>query len=251
MANELAACQILVVTSLRAVDRRGLGASFVAALGLAAAVLHLPQSSLLAQEEEARVVAARIQRFYAATSGFRMSFQQDYWSAAYRRTTTSRGRLAVLAPRRFRFDYATPPGRIVVSDGDVLTYYEPTDPGAPGQYWSTDADSLSDAIGLLTGAARIEAGYTVALGDPGSALEGCTVLTLRPRMPDASIAVLRLHVSDLPGAEGVVRRISIGDHEGNWNTFTFTDFAFAAVVPASEFAFVPPADARRVVPPTP
>lgn len=199
----------------------------------------------------AEVVAARVQAFYDSTTSVRVDFQQHYWSNVYRRTTTSRGHLTIVRPGRIRFDYTSPSGKVVVSDGSNFTYYEPGDDGAAGQYWIGTADGASSALGFLTGTARIDADYNYSLGehddsDPASS----DVLILRPRRDDPHYVEIRLFVSNAAGTEGVVLRASIRDHENNWNRFDFSSFGFNASIPESTFNYTPPEGSREITPPS-
>ena len=200
----------------------------------------------------AAVVAARVQAFYDSTTTVRVDFQQHYWSNVYRRTTTSRGRLAILRPGRIRFDYTMPTGKVVVSDGETFTYYEPGDDGAAGQYWVGSADGASTALGFLTGTARLDRDYTFSLGasDARSDPPNTDVLVLRPRTDDPHYTEIRLYVSHAESETGVVLRASVCDHENNWNRFDFSGFRFTETIPASTFAYTPPAGSREITPPS-
>jgi outer membrane lipoprotein carrier protein len=233
--------------------------SLLGGAGALAAAALLPQLSpqlgLLgaarAQDEvTAATVASRVQTFYDQTHGLRVNFQQHYWSSAYRRTTTSRGRLAISRPGRIRFDYTSPSGKVVVSDGSSFTYYEPGEEGESGQYWRGSADGTSSALGFLTGTARLDRDYTYTLvarrdGDPANA----DVLELTPRTADPHVARIRLYVSNNASTLGVVLRVSVGDHDGNWNRFDFSGFDFPDSIADSTFAYSPPEGAREITPP--
>lgn len=207
-----------------------------------------------AQDDEvtAEVVAARVQSFYDTTTAVRVEFDQHYWSNVYRRTTTSRGRLAILRPGRIRFDYTAPSGKVVVSNGENFTYYEPGDDGAAGQYWVGSADGTSTALGFLTGTARLDRDYTFSLGarDASSDPPSTDVLVLRPRTADPHYTEIRLYVSNAPATEGVVLRASICDHENNWNRFDFRGFRFTDAIPESTFEYTPPEGSREITPPS-
>lgn len=228
--------------------RVGLGVLLVALL---APLLAPPLSPAQGTETTAELVAARVQAFYDRTSSLRVDFAQHYWSNVYRRTTTSRGRLAILRPGRIRFDYTTPSGKVVVSDGERFTYYEPGDDGTAGQYWIGSADGASAALGFLTGTARLDRDFTFSLGTRSDSDPPRTdVLVLRPRADDPHYTEIRLYVSNAPGTEGVVLRTSIRDHENNWNRFDFSGHRFSEAVPESTFAYTPPDGAREITPPS-
>jgi outer membrane lipoprotein carrier protein len=197
----------------------------------------------------AEVVAARVQTFYDRTPAVRVRFQQHYWSSAYRRTTTSRGTLSISRPGRIRFDYTTPSGKVVVSDGASFTYYEPGEAGEVGQFWRGSADGASAGLGFLTGTARLDRDYRLRLREPaGSDPASTDALVLTPRRADPHVQQIVLFVSRAPGTEGVVMRVAIRDHEDNWNRFDFSNFSFDAI-DAGTFAYAPPEGAREITPP--
>lgn len=221
-----------------------------------ATALVAPRVSRAQDAVTPEVVAARVQAFYAGTTTMRLEFQQDYWSDAYRRTTTSRGRLSIARPGRIRFDYAPPSGLIIVGDGDRFTSYEPGDHDGPGQFSTGESDAAALGLGFLTGSARLDpATYTFrfaapdATPAPRTCAGHCDVLVLTPRTPSPLYAEIRLHVSNAPGAEGVVHRVTIIDHERDWNAFTFLERDFSTPIPDSTFEFTPPPGAREVGPP--
>jgi outer membrane lipoprotein carrier protein len=218
--------------------------SFALALSLFAA-------PALAQDEvTAEVVAARVQSFYDRTPAVRVRFHQHYWSSAYHRTTTSRGTLSISRPGRIRFDYTSPNGKVVVSDGTRFTYYEPGEAGESGQYWRGDADGTSSGLGFLTGTSRLDRDYRLRLRDHSTGAPASTdELELRPRRADPHVQRIVLFVSNAPGTEGVVMRVSIQDHDDNWNRFDFSSFAFDAIG-ESTFDYTPPEGAREITPPS-
>lgn len=218
--------------------------------GAALALGVLPNVTFAQRGPTAAEVASRVQTFYDSTTGLRVRFAQHYWSSAYRRTTTSRGNLAISRPGRIRFDYTAPSGKVVVSDGSAFTYYEPGEEGETGQFWTGAADGTSAALGFLTGTARLDRDYRFALvasasGDPANS----DVLELTPRRADPHVARIRLYVSNTEATAGVVLRVSIRDHEDNWNRFDFSGFEFPDSIAASTFRYTPPSGAREITPP--
>lgn len=220
------------------------------ATSLALALTLFTAPALAQDAVTAEVVAARVQTFYDRTPAVRVRFQQHYWSSAYRRTTTSRGTLSISRPGRIRFDYTQPNGKVVVSDGERFTYYEPGEEGEPGQYWRGESDGTTAGLGFLTGTARLDRDYRLSLrarsdSDPANT----DALVLVPRRADPHVQRIVLFVSNGSGTEGVVMRVSIQDHEDNWNRFDFSSFSFDAIG-ASTFEYTPPDDAREITPPT-
>lgn len=205
-----------------------------------------PSSSAVSAE----TVAARVQAFYDQTRTVQARFQQHFWNRAYARTQSSRGTLVIARPGRIRFDYDEPRGKVVVSTPAGYVFYEPGDDGAPGQYVRGSTEGASVALGFLTGTARLDRDYRLALRAPAGSTppEGTDPLELVPRRPDPHFRRIVLFVDNRPDTLGVVRRVSIEDPDGNWNRFDFSDIRFNRDVAASVFEFQPPAGARDVTP---
>ncbi len=229
----------------------------VVAFALASAALVAPRASpasaqdVPAEEVTAATVAAWAQTFYDQTPLVQARFAQYFWNRVYDRTSTSRGQIYISRPGRVRFDYATPSGKVIVSDGSHFTYYEPGDDGAVGQYYEGSADSTSAALGFLTGTARLDTDFTFTLRAQSSTQPPNTRgLELRPRVPDPHYRRVVLYVSDAPATRGVVMRISIEDPDGNWNRFDFSSLDVVQPIDASRFDYHVPEGARRIDPPS-
>jgi outer membrane lipoprotein carrier protein len=228
-------------------------ALFVAALALGISLTagHAREASAQDAAPTAATVAAWAQTFYDRTPFVQARFSQYFWNRVYDRTSTSRGQIFISRPGRVRFDYAAPSGKVVVSDGEHFTYYEPGDDGAVGQYYEGSADSTSAALGFLTGTARLDRDFTFTLRAHSDTQPAETqALELRPRHPDPHYRRVVLYVSEAAATRGVVRRISIEDPDGNWNRFDFSGFDLEHPIDAARFEYTPPAGARRIDPPS-
>jgi outer membrane lipoprotein carrier protein len=179
-------------------------------------------------------------------------FVQRYVNRVYQRTDVSRGRVRFKKPGRMRFDYDEPNGKVIVSDGERLTVYEPPDPGQRrGQYYRQaigDAQ-LPAALSFLTGTGRLDEDFTFRLLD-ASALgyEDGQVLELRSRRPTPHYSRILLYVDDDRQRRGVVHRVLIVDQSNNRNRFDFIDQRFNRDLADSVFAWRPPSNARRIQP---
>lgn len=210
-----------------------------------------PSSPARADGEGARSaahVAGLVQRFYDQTRTVQTAFQQTHYDRMYQRTTRSRGILSIERPGKLRFDYLGGNGKVVVSDGRVLTVYEPGDEGGAGQYARTAVreEGIPSALAFLTGAARLDRDFRFRLVDPSRFRWSGYVLELRPRRPEPSYRRAFLYVESNPRAAGVVRRVLVQDHDGNLNRFSFQRMRFNRPLAASRFAFEPPRGATRI-----
>lgn len=147
-----------------------------------------------------------------------------------------------------RFDYDRPNGKVIVSDGNYFTAYEPGDDGEAGQFVKAPVgdSSLPRAFGFLTGQGRILDDYRVSLLDSAAYRWSGPVLELRPRRADPQIRRVLLYVDGDSRRPGVVHRIRIDDHDGNRNKFEMRTMRFNRDFSASRFAYNPPRNAHRI-----
>lgn len=199
-------------------------------------------------QPSAAQVAAQVQAFYNQTRTVQTAFYQAHYDRIYQRTTRSRGVLTVARPGKLRFDYLGGDGKVLVSDGETLTFYEPGDDGSAGQYAETAVreEGIPSALGFLTGTARLDRDFTFRLTDASRFSWAGHVLELQPRRPEPGYRRVFLFVDDDAATAGVVRRVLIQDHDGNLNQFDFRRMQFNRSIDASRFAFTPPRGARRL-----
>lgn len=217
-------------------------------LGALAAVCVGPAAAQVAPSPEAAAVLAEVQSRYGAMRSLRARFEQRFVHRLHQRDERWRGRIAIARPGRVRIDYDRPRGRVVVTDGLRLIAYDPEP--APGQYWDQEAneDALPLVLALLGGGTTLETDFDARLIDTsGSAFVG-SVLELRPRVAVPLYERVLLYVDRSEERRGRVHRILIVDAAGNTNRFDLRRQEENARVPASHFAFHPPAAARRIEP---
>lgn len=203
-------------------------------------------------QPDSATVAAWVQGFYDQTRTMSARFVQRYVNRVYQRTDVSRGRVSFKKPGKMRFDYDRPNGKVIVSDGDQLTVYEPPDQGqSRGQYYRqpiSDAQ-LPAALSFLTGTGRLDEDFRFRLLDAGRlGYQEGQVLELRSRRPTPHYSRILLYVDDDPQRRGVVHRVLIVDPSGNRNRFDFLEQRFNRALQDSLFAWRPPANARRIQP---
>lgn len=207
-----------------------------------------PQSALAQTRVTADVVAARVQAFYEQTRTVQARFQQHYWHRVYQRTDSSSGQMSIQRPGRIRFDYRSPAGKVLVSDGTTWTMYLPPEAGeANGQYArGSSAAASTGALGFLMGTARLTDFRRALRAASASQPSNTDALDLLPRRPDPHFRRIVVYVDNQAASLGVVRRVSIEDPDGNWNRFDFSDLRFNRELPADTFTFTPPSGAREM-----
>jgi len=185
-----------------------------------------------------RLVAARIQAFYAQTRTTRVAFAQSYYHRLYRRYERSRGELVVAEPGKLRFDYRSPTRRVVVIDGSRVGMRDLDEDatGRAGRWQTAELPAMPVAFGFLSGTADLARDYRFRLLDAERYRFPGHVLELRPRRPDPRYARILLFVDADPARAGVVHRVRIDDHEGNVNRFFLRRPRFNRELPADLFA---------------
>jgi outer membrane lipoprotein carrier protein len=232
--------------------RLTLGAAVTLAAGALLLASGRPERAAAQEQPDAATVAAWVQAFYDQTTTMSARFVQRYVNRVYQRTDVSRGRVRFEKPGKMRFDYDEPNGKVLVSDGQRLTVYEPPDPGQQrGQYYQQPIEDaqLPAALSFLTGTGRLDEDFTFRLLDAEALGYGeGQVLELRSRRPTPHYSRILLYVDDDPQRRGVVHRVLIIDQSQNRNRFDFLEQRFNRSIPDSVFRYRPPRGARRIQP---
>lgn len=219
---------------------------------LGASALSLCAPTILAPTAEASLtpeaVAGWVQRFYDQTTTLQTSFFQTYYHRMYRRYQRSAGRLRVSKPGRIRFDYARPNGKVIVSDGRLLTLYQPDEENGAGQHVVRPVGevALPAAFSFLTGEGDLRADYRTRLLSASAYRFRGQILELRPRTLDPNIRRVLLYVDGHASRRGVVHRLRIDDPEGNRNKFEFRRLRFNRSIADDTFAWRPPRGSRPI-----
>ena len=227
------------------------GAFVLGTVVWSAGALGQPEPSLSADE-----VMTRVQSFYDQTTTVQARFQQSYYLKLYDRRETSTGRVVFRKPGKMRWDYDSPNGKVIVSDGERLLVYEPPAEGeSEGQGFESrvDQNELPAAFSFLTGSGRLQDQFQARLLDPESTgFRDGYALELRSREPsphyDRLVFYVRMVAGEGGAEAGVVQRVLIIDQAGNRNRFDFSELRFNRTVPASTFGYRFPSGTRRIRP---
>lgn len=235
--------------SIRFLIRLVIASTLISLATLASPLVAQPTTS--EANAAARAVAANVQSFYEQTTSVSAVFFQTYVNRLYQRTDRSKGRVVFKKPGKMRWNYASPNGKVIASDGRKLVVFEPGDAAEPGQVFEQSiADSqLPQALSFLMGTGRLENDFTFRLLD--AAKEGFAngdVLELRPRVASPHYERILFYVERDPRFRGLVRRVLIIDPNGNRNRFDFSAFEFNRPASDDQFRFQPPAGTRVVSP---
>jgi outer membrane lipoprotein carrier protein len=196
-----------------------------------------------AQSPSAATVLANVQHYYASADQLTASFRQTVTYATFDRTKVSDGRLWVLKPSDFRWDYlekrngSVSVTKTFVFDGTTLSIVN--HPNKQIMQSQASSGVLPAAVSFLTGGAALTSQFAVALNTSGTyGTKGTVVLELTPRQPSAQYTQLFFVID--PGDWHVKESIVI-DSSGDTNDFSFYAPDLTTPVKASLFQVNPAA----------
>lgn len=170
--------------------------------------------------------------FSKGLQGLDGRFEQKLYDLDGRLKETSTGRVALSAPRLFRWEYATPYEQLIVADGEKVWVFDPdldqvtVRPQGP--------EEQNSPLAALVDPSRLEREFNVR--EDGEA-EGLSWLQLSPRDADqASFSSARL---GFRGQELV--RMEVVDTLGQRTEVAFSGWTRNPGFPQGTFRFVPPA----------
>ena len=203
-------------------------------------------------DDKAKQVALSVQAFYDQTRSVEAEFHQTYYNRVYDRYDRSHGQVKFQKPGKMRWDYAAPNGKIIVSNGQRLSVYEPGETkGEEGQVFerSISESDLPQALSFLTGTGKLSDEFTFRLLD--AAQQGFTaghVLELMPKKKSPHYERILFYVDGDVKRAGLVHRVLIVDNTGNRNRIDFKTPRFNRPLDAKLFDWQPPKGTRKVTP---
>lgn len=170
--------------------------------------------------------------FSKGLKGLDGSFEQKLYDLDGRLKETSKGRIALSAPRLFRWEYATPYEQLIVADGEKVWVLDPdldqvtVRPQGP--------EEQNSPLAALVDPARLERDFNVR---EGGEADGLSWLLLSPRDAEqASFSSARLGFS----GQALVR-MEVVDTLGQRTELVFSGWKRNPAFDRATFRFVPPA----------
>ncbi|MCL2777092.1 MAG: outer membrane lipoprotein carrier protein LolA [Polyangiaceae bacterium] len=193
---------------------------------------------------KAAEVAQKVQAFYDKTVTFTSDFKQEFFIQAHNVRKTSSGTVVFAKPGKMRWDYATPAGNVVVSDGTILKVYEAANKQMFEQ--TVDKSQYPAALSFLIGGAKLSDAFNFDLYDGGAMnFPGGQVLVGTPKQPSPAYQKVFFYV-DAQTAQ--VRRVLIVDGQNNRNRFDFENPRVNLTVKPEQFTFTPPSGTQIIKP---
>jgi outer membrane lipoprotein carrier protein len=191
----------------------------------------------------AEAIADRVQAFYDQAKTYKAKFKQRFTIYAYNRTKDSSGQVVFAKPGKMRWSY-TSNGNEVVSDGKQIKIYEKENRQMYLQ--NVDKTQYPAALSFLLGNGSMRKEFVLTkLDSTQFKFPGGYVLLGTPRSPTPAYQKILFYI-DANTAQ--VRRVLLIDAQKNRNRFDFEEARANDPVPASTFAFVPPAGTSIVKP---
>lgn len=192
----------------------------VAALGFA----------LLASPASA-VTPPALENFTQGLRGLDGHFSQRVYDADGKLTEETQGRVALAAPRQFRWEYDEPYPQLIVADGDHVWVYDPDLEQV--QVRKQALEEQHSPLAALVDPGELDRQFTVA---PAPEEDGLEWVVLKPKTDDAQIESARL---GFKGQE--LARMTMQDALGQTTEIAFQGWRRNPDFAVGTFGFTPPA----------
>lgn len=167
--------------------------------------------------------------FTHGLKGLDGQFSQQVFDARGKQKEASSGRVAVAAPRLFRWEYLKPYAQLIVADGNAVWVYDPD--LAQASKRAQGAEEANSPLAILLNPARLDRDFSVReTGMQG----GVDWLELTPRNADASFKSARLGFS-----AGSLSRLDYVDALGQRTVIAFSAWQRNPSFARNTFVFVP------------
>lgn len=210
--------------------------SFFKTLFLTACLL-LP---LNAAAGDAAAVADKLQDRYEKVSSLSADFTQEVFSKSLKSTQTSGGKVFFKKPGKMRWTYSEPIKDEIVSNGKVISVYQPD----LNQVMEREIDPSASNIGtdFLSGVGNLKRDFDIAIAEEN---EKTCRLSLTPKEPQPNIKRIFL---ELDKGTFIITKTVVEDLFGNETRVSLRDMKFDANIKDSVFEFKAPKGAKVVKP---
>ncbi len=218
-------------------SQRHARSGFRACLLLAAVLVNAAVGpvTVFAADQVAEVDAGyrQVDRFMQGLTGLDAAFKQVLRDSRGQIAEQSAGRLQILRPDRFRWEYATPHAQLIVSDGKRLWLYDPDLEQVTVR--ALDKTLAGTPAMLLSGSGDLRSGFDV---ERVERREGVFWVVLVPKRTDTDFRRMRL------GFRGdALGFMELEDKLNQTTVLEFTGLKRNPLLTADQFTFTPPAGA--------
>lgn len=194
-------------------------------------MIRLAALVLLSIAPLAQAAPPAMEAFTDGLKGLDGRFVQRVFDADGRLTEESEGRVALSAPRQFRWEYAEPFPQLIVADGDHVWVYDPDLEQV--QVRKQALEEQQSPLAALVDPAELDRQFTVA---EAPAAEGLAWVVLTPKSKEAQIESARL---GFKGAD--LARMTMQDALGQRTEIAFEGWRRNPAFATETFRFTPPA----------
>jgi outer membrane lipoprotein carrier protein len=188
---------------------------------------------LLASMTQHAIAGARddLEQFTRGLKGLDGQFTQKVYDANGKLKETSSGKVALSAPRQFRWEYVKPYPQLIVADGETVWVYDPDLEQVTRRPQGVEEEN--SPLAALIDPSRLDAQFIVT--DAGQA-DGLAWLTLAPKDEnDATFSSARLGF-----ANSALVRMQVVDALGQRTEIDFDQWKRNPVFPRTTFNYTPP-----------
>jgi outer membrane lipoprotein carrier protein len=201
------------------------------------AALFLFVFPLLAQDASLNKILNEVEAHYNGVRTLQVGFEESL-KAPGRPTRTESGQLFLRKPGKMRWEYAHPKGKIFLSDGKQVYYYNPTENTAEKMKLK-ETEDLRAPLAFLLGRLDFDKDFT----NFSSRMEGeHTVITATPKSDKLPYKQVEFAVS--PHRE--ISRLIVTGQDSSLLTFAFTNERMNPAVNEHMFQFQLPAGAKWI-----
>ncbi len=173
---------------------------------------------------------ATLNAFTDGLKGLDGRFSQTVFDADGRLTEETTGRVALSAPRQFRWEYEAPFPQLILADGNRVWIYDPELEQV--QVRPQGAEEQQSPLTALTDPLELERQFALADGGQN---EGVRWIELTPKTPDAPFTSARLGFK-----QGELAHMETADSLGQRTKIAFTGWKLNPPFSPETFHFTPP-----------
>lgn len=174
----------------------------------------------------------QLNAFTKGLKGLDGRFTQQVFDSRGKLKETSSGRVALSAPRQFRWEYVKPYPQIVVADGKTVWIYEPDLQQVTKR--PQGAEEQNSPLAALVNPSRLDGQFVVK---EAGATAGLQWLTLTPKGDPAAAG---FRTAKLGFATSGLAKMQVVDQLGQRTEIAFTGWKRNPALPATTFRYVPP-----------
>lgn len=159
-------------------------------------------------------------------------FSQQVYDSRGKLKEKSAGRVALSAPKQFRWEYAKPYPQVVVADGKAVWIYEPDLQQVTKR--PQGAEEQNSPLAALVDPGKLDAQFVVEEAGTAGGLEW---LKLTPK---GGAAASGFQTARLGFSKGSLAKMEVVDQLGHRTEIAFNGWKRNAKLPATTFRFIPP-----------